>query len=151
MNCSIKNNSLKYHSNRVALTKEFTFDSAHNLLSYEGKCSELHGHTYRLIITLSGFAGYNGICIDFSKIKDIYENAVGSKLDHKYLNDILPQMNTTAENMIVWIWEQIEHVIGPMKEEVLGLRIEEIKLYETPTSCATMKREWKEDISYNEH
>jgi 6-pyruvoyltetrahydropterin/6-carboxytetrahydropterin synthase len=141
----INRDELKYHKKRVAVTKEFTFDAAHHLHCYEGKCKNLHGHTYKLIISISGFVDSIGISVDFGDIKKIYEEEIKEKLDHRYLNEVLPNMNTTAENMIVWIWEQIDRrlIQDGLKEK--GHRIEELTLYETPTSYASMKREWMED------
>ncbi|MGP4082963.1 6-carboxytetrahydropterin synthase QueD [Pseudalkalibacillus sp. R45] len=140
----IQRNELKYHHKRVAVTKEFTFDAAHHLHCYEGKCKSLHGHTYKLVITISGYVDDIGLTIDFGEIKQIFKEEIDSKLDHRYLNEVLPNMNTTAENMIVWIWEQLEKRLKKHDQE-RGTRIEELKLYETPTSYATLKREWMEN------
>lgn len=137
-------NELKYHHRRVAVTKEFTFDAAHHLHCYDGKCKNLHGHTYKLVITISGYVNEIGIAVDFSDIKKIYNETIKKKLDHRYLNEVLPKMNTTAENMIVWIWEQIDARLEEDGLKKLGTRIEELVLYETPTSYATLKREWME-------
>ncbi len=142
----IQPEQLRYHNRRVAVSKTFTFDSAHHLHLYEGKCKSLHGHTYKLIITISGMVDELGITVDFTEIKQLYEEVVKKKLDHQYLNEVLPPMNTTAENMIVWIWEQLERKLqewGLKKEK--GYRLEELVLYETPTSWATLKREWMEE------
>ncbi|RBW71429.1 6-carboxytetrahydropterin synthase QueD [Bacillus taeanensis] len=141
----IKRNQLKYHHKRVAVTKEFTFDSAHHLHCYEGKCKSLHGHTYKLIITISGYVNEIGIAVDFSDIKRIYKETIEARLDHRYLNDVLPPMNTTAENMIVWIWEELNTHFEAEGLKAQGHRLEELVLYETPTSYATMKREWMEE------
>jgi 6-pyruvoyltetrahydropterin/6-carboxytetrahydropterin synthase len=140
----IQPQELRYHKRRVAVTKEFTFDSAHHLHLYEGKCKSLHGHTYRLVVTMSGFVDEIGICVDFSKIKEIYEEAIKSRLDHRYLNEVLPPMNTTAENMIVWIWEEMDKKLEQLALKSQGIRLEELVLYETPTSYAALKREWME-------
>jgi 6-pyruvoyltetrahydropterin/6-carboxytetrahydropterin synthase len=140
----IQPRELRYHKRRVAVTKEFTFDSAHHLHLYEGKCKSLHGHTYRLVVTVSGFVNEIGICVDFSAIKEIYEGAIKSRLDHRYLNEALPPMNTTAENMIVWIWEELDKKLEEYELTSQGARLEELVLYETPTSYATLKREWME-------
>jgi len=137
-----KEYSLKYHNKRVALSREFTFDSAHKLLDYEGKCAKLHGHTYKIIITLSGFLKDNGMLIDFNDIKKIYEKAVNTKLDHEYLNEVLHFMNPTAENMIVWIWEQIEQELLNITDDYNSVRLEKLCLYETPTSYAIITRDW---------
>jgi 6-pyruvoyltetrahydropterin/6-carboxytetrahydropterin synthase len=141
----IQPEQLRYHNRRVALTKEFTFDSAHHLHLYEGKCKSLHGHTYKLVITVSGFVNEIGICVDFSEIKKLYEDTIKAQLDHKYLNEVLPLMNTTAENMIVWIWEQLDKGMEQLGWKERGARLEELVLYETPTSYATLKREWMEE------
>lgn len=140
----IKPEHLRYHNRRVAVTKEFTFDAAHHLHMYEGKCKSLHGHTYKLQITVSGFVNEIGICVDFTDIKKMYEEVVKDRLDHRYLNEVLPLMNTTAENMIVWIWEQLDGYVTASGEKERGTRLEELVLYETPTSYATLKREWME-------
>ena len=47
--------SLVYNPHRTLVSKEFTFDAAHHLFHYEGKCKSLHGHTYHLQIAVSGF------------------------------------------------------------------------------------------------
>lgn len=55
-------------------------------------------------------------------------------------------MNTTAENMVVWMWEEIENRLSRQKDyKDRGARLEELVLYETPKSYATMKREWMEE------
>lgn len=138
----IQVHELKYHHKRVAVTKEFTFDAAHHLHCYEGKCKNLHGHTYKLIITISGFVNEIGIAVDFGDIKKMYNEAIKPKVDHRYLNQILPNMNTTAENMIVWIWEELDKKLELEGLKKVGHRLEELVLYETPTSYATVKREW---------
>lgn len=141
----IQPSDLRYHTRRVALTKEFTFDSAHHLHLYEGKCKNMHGHTYRLIMTLSGYVNEIGICVDFSDMKRIYEETIKQRLDHRYLNEVMPAMNTTAENMIVWIWEELDRKLMEEGLAAQGTRLEELVLYETPTSYATLKREWMLD------
>ncbi|TLS37295.1 6-carboxytetrahydropterin synthase QueD [Pseudalkalibacillus caeni] len=140
----IQKSELKYHDRRVAVTKEFTFDAAHHLHCYEGKCKSLHGHTYKLVITISGYLNDIGIAVDFGDIKKIFKDVIDSKLDHRYLNEVLPNMNTTAENIIVWIWEQLDLRMEKEGLKAEGHRLEELVLYETPTSYATLKREWME-------
>ncbi|MFG6114972.1 6-carboxytetrahydropterin synthase QueD [Halobacillus sp. MO56] len=138
----IKRHQLKYHNKRVMVSKEFTFDAAHHLHCYEGKCKNLHGHTYKVIFGISGYVDDIGIVIDFGDIKKIWKEQIEIHLDHRYLNDTLPAMNTTAENMVVWIYEQME---AALQAETAGTRVEFVKLYETPTSYAEVKREWMEN------
>jgi 6-pyruvoyltetrahydropterin/6-carboxytetrahydropterin synthase len=107
---------------KMLIAKEFTFDAAHRLLNYDGPCANLHGHTYKLQIVLSGSVQKNGMVIDFVDLKKIVTEKVISKLDHKFINKIIKQ--STAENIAVWIWKQLEK----------NLPLYEIKLWETPAS-----------------
>jgi 6-pyruvoyltetrahydropterin/6-carboxytetrahydropterin synthase len=140
----IQREQLKYHSKRVLVSKEFTFDAAHHLHEYEGKCKNLHGHTYRVIFGLSGFVDANGLMIDFGDIKEIWKSEIEIYLDHRYLNETLPPMNTTAENMVAWIYEKMAEALANRQHLYQSARVEFVKLYETPTSYAEARREWME-------
>ncbi|MBA1335699.1 MAG: 6-carboxy-5,6,7,8-tetrahydropterin synthase [Firmicutes bacterium] len=119
---------------RILLTKTFTFDSAHRLEDYEGKCSRLHGHTYRLEVTVCGSRDYRGMVVDFGEMKDIVEKAVIIDFDHCLLNDVMEE-NPTAENLCAVIWNRLINVF-----EEKGLQLFRIVLWETPTSCCTIER-----------
>ncbi|MFH5185447.1 6-carboxytetrahydropterin synthase QueD [Paenibacillus sp. TAB 01] len=142
----IQEEQLKYHDKEVLVSKEFTFDSAHHLHCYEGKCKSLHGHTYKLQVMMRGKVDHRGIVIDFADIKRIAKERIMDRLDHRYLNEVLPPMNTTAENMIVWMYEQLD---SALKEEGLspGVRLEELRLWETPTSFAAVTAAMMGDAS----
>lgn len=109
----------------MKLSKEFTFDSAHFLKDYHGKCERLHGHTYRMRVTVEGPVQANGLVMDFADMKKIVNEKVVDKFDHNNINDILE--HSTVENMCVWAWEQLKPVLP---------KIAEIRIWETPTSCA---------------
>lgn len=138
----IERSQLKYHNKRVMVSKEFTFDAAHHLHLYDGKCKNLHGHTYTVVFGISGFVNEIGIVMDFGDIKQIWKEQIEIHLDHKYVNETLPPMNTTAENMVVWIYEKMADALT--HEDFQGTRVEFVKLYETPTSFAEVRREWME-------
>ncbi|MFJ8243797.1 6-carboxytetrahydropterin synthase QueD [Peribacillus asahii] len=140
----IQRNQLNYHKKRVLVSKEFTFDAAHHLHCYEGKCKNLHGHTYRVVFGLSGFTDDRGLMIDFGDIKQIWKDKIEIYLDHRYLNETLPLMNTTAENMVVWIYEKMADALRE-EPQYKGARVEFVRLFETPTSYAEARREWMED------
>ena len=108
----------------MKVSKEFTFDAAHNLTEYHGKCEALHGHTYRLRVTLEAPVDASGMVFDFVALKDSVDERVIRILDHSYLNDLLPQ--PTAENVAIWVWEQLR-----------DLPLCEVRVWETPTSCVT--------------
>ena len=140
----IQENQLQYHTKSVLISKEFTFDSAHHLHAYDGKCQNLHGHTYKLQVIMNGKPDYRGIVIDFAEIKRMTKERIINRLDHKYLNEVLPLMNTTAENMVVWIYEELNQAL---LEEGLApnIKLEEVRLWETPTSYAAVTRHMMED------
>ncbi|ACJ80522.1 MULTISPECIES: 6-carboxytetrahydropterin synthase QueD [Bacillus] len=147
MDKDIQRKQLKYHNKRVMVSKEFTFDAAHHLHCYEGKCKNLHGHTYKVVFGISGYVNEIGLAIDFGDIKEIWKNEIEIYLDHRYLNETLPAMNTTAENMVVWIYEKMAEALTKDNRvnEYKGARVEFVRLFETPTSYAEVRREWMLD------
>lgn len=115
----------------MLITKEFVFDCAHKLNNYEGPCGFLHGHTYKLHVTLQGLPTNNGMIIDFNEVERIVYELVLSKIDHRYLNDIEGLDQPTAENITVWLWNILKFSFGEM--------LFEIKLWETPASFITYR------------
>jgi 6-pyruvoyltetrahydropterin/6-carboxytetrahydropterin synthase len=131
---------------KKTITKEFKFDSAHQLCNKDltndenkdifGKCYNTHGHTYHLFVTVSGLEE-NGMVINFNDLRKIVEEKVIDKFDHKFLNDT-PEMKgviTTCENQIEIIWNLLEEELFN-----IGVQLEELKLYETETSYATLSK-----------
>jgi 6-pyruvoyltetrahydropterin/6-carboxytetrahydropterin synthase len=98
------------------------FDAAHSLPGYQGKCANLHGHTYQVEIVVEGDVGEDGFVMDFYKLKKIIAVALDD-LDHSYLNDILP--NPTAETIAQWISDRL-------KRDMMGtaVRLLSLKLWE---------------------
>lgn len=142
-NKDIEYKDLRYHACRVLVAKEFTFDAAHHLHCYDGKCKSLHGHTYKVVVGISGYLNDIGMVVDFRDIKMIWKHCIEPYLDHRYLNETLPLMNTTAENMVKWIFDEFEKNLKDAHSEFNeSLRVEFVRLYETPTSYAEIRREW---------
>ena len=122
---------------KITVVKEFTFDAAHWLPNYPGLCANLHGHTYRLQIGISGKIDPNtGMVYDFAKLKELVQYHITKHLDHICLNECtepgFPAKMPTAENMVDWIVGCFQG-----KEENLQL----VRLWETPTSYAEWRAE----------
>lgn len=111
---------------RLSVTKVFTFDSAHQLPNHPGKCRRLHGHTYKLEVTVEAELDVKtGMVLDFYDLSSVVKDKVVSRLDHRYLNDFIE--NSTAENLCLWI-----------ANELAELPLKQVRLWETPTSHATL-------------
>lgn len=72
--------------------KQFTFDMAHMLDGHDGKCQNLHGHTYILQVEVSGSLHPNGakkeMVMDFADLKDIVKIHILDKMDHAFIKSI---------------------------------------------------------------
>lgn len=86
-----------------------TFDAAHHLRGYEGKCSRLHGHTWTVELSVEG-AGLDelGMLVDFRDLNRLLKDTL-EPMDHQYLNDLPPfrDMNPTAENIAKYLYETL--------------------------------------------
>jgi 6-pyruvoyltetrahydropterin/6-carboxytetrahydropterin synthase len=112
---------------RSQVTRSFTFDAAHMLPWHPGRCRNLHGHTYRLEVTVEGPIGPNGIVIDFGDVDDAVQRIVIDRFDHTYLNDVLD--NPTAELIAQDVWKTLE---------AAGLTLARLRLWETPDSSVEL-------------
>ena len=124
----------------ITIIKEFRFEAAHKLPKYKGPCANLHGHSYRLLVGVSGNINpETGMVLDFKILKEMIEPIV-DLMDHSYLNGIdkddFPCSNPTAERMVEWI---VGNLLASDLENKLNVDLEFIRLYETATSYA----EWR--------
>jgi 6-pyruvoyltetrahydropterin/6-carboxytetrahydropterin synthase len=91
----------------------------------------MHGHTYRLQVTVDGPIDKDGLVIDFALLKKVVKKEVLEKLDHKLINGVIKV--ASVENMAVWIWEKL----NGNSEFPKSVKLHEIKLWETPNSSVT--------------
>lgn len=117
----------------MKVKRVFSFDAAHRLECYHGKCERLHGHTYSFALTVEGKRDAEGMVMDFVELKRLVEETVLSRLDHAYLNDVLPQ--PTAENIALWIWKSVD---GKITEKAGTLA--EVEVWETRDASAIIER-----------
>ena len=146
--------------NKIRITKHFDFESAHALYGYDGKCKNIHGHSYHIYVTVIGTPieddknPKNGMVMDFGDLKVIVKREIVSKFDHAVvlngesphkelantINDyshkvVLVPYQPTSENMLIDFAERIQ---TQLPQNVL---LHSLKLYETANSYA----EWFAD------
>lgn len=139
----------------IRLTKEFTFEAAHSLEGYDGACREIHGHSYRLMVTVKGepsvdpYDPKQGMVMDFGLLKRIVGEQIISQMDHafvvrrteqgeslrrmledRYDNIVMVDYQPTCENMLA---DFAERLLGSLPDEV---ELYSLRLHETATSYA---------------
>jgi 6-pyruvoyltetrahydropterin/6-carboxytetrahydropterin synthase len=144
----------------IHLTKEFSFESAHALWGYDGKCREIHGHSYRLFVTIKGEPIADeqspklGMVMDFGELKAIVGREITNRLDHSFVmrrteqaealaaamgsqftNVVLVDYQPTCENMLIDFAARLKAALPE------GVKLHSLRLHETATSYA----EWYSD------
>ena len=114
----------------MELTVEFTFSAAHHLSEEKGRCSRMHGHDYRLLVTVEGpVQDHDGMVMDFHDLDDVVEEVVTKPLDGIVLNEVFDV--PTAERMAEWILDKLAERIPT---------VHRVTLYETPRYSVTLER-----------
>jgi 6-pyruvoyltetrahydropterin/6-carboxytetrahydropterin synthase len=138
----------------IRVTREFTFEMAHVLWNYDGPCRNVHGHSYRLFVTISGIPvndiknPKNGMVIDFADLKtivikeiiDVFDHAVVVSKDfdrekiamfrETFGNTVIVDYQPTCENLVADFAGRIKMLMPS------GIKIHSLKLYETAKSYA---------------
>jgi 6-pyruvoyltetrahydropterin/6-carboxytetrahydropterin synthase len=138
----------------IRVTKEFPFEMAHVLWNYDGPCKNVHGHSYRLFVTISGNPSTdqdnpkNGMVIDFSDLKSSIKKQIVNVFDHAVVlsnkinkgkaemfnemfgNTVLVDYQPTCENLVADFAGRIIPYLPS------GVKLHSLKLYETATSYA---------------
>jgi len=125
----------------ITISKAYSFDSAHQLwrddwsrdknVEVFGKCSTVHGHTYRLEVYISGDVDpASGMVLNYFLLDETVKPLV-ERLDHKFLNDIFNNL-TTSENMVADIAEWVNTALA----QRYALSVSQVTLQETPKTKA---------------
>jgi 6-pyruvoyltetrahydropterin/6-carboxytetrahydropterin synthase len=115
-----------------------TFSSGHALRGYKGKCENVHGHNYKVRVTLAGpELDSIGLLYDFVHLKQAIQGVIRT-LDHRFLNDFAPfdTVNPSAENIARHIFEEISK---QMKTVPNGAEISHVTVWETDVTSATYR------------
>jgi 6-pyruvoyltetrahydropterin/6-carboxytetrahydropterin synthase len=119
------------------ISVEESFAAGHALREYHGKCERLHGHNYKVQVTLAGERLDSiGLLVDFVEVKRLL-HAVADRMDHQFLNEIEPfdVQNPSAENMAKYFHDEISKGLTAVPLEV-PVRVALVKVWETDTSVA---------------
>jgi 6-pyruvoyltetrahydropterin/6-carboxytetrahydropterin synthase len=112
---------------------ESSFSAAHSLRGYRGKCENIHGHNWKVEVSIcSDILDKTGLLIDFKKAKAILKKIL-SVLDHTQINKIpyFKKHNPTSELVAAYIFNNYK------KRIKAPLTLESVSVWETPGSCAT--------------
>ncbi|PLX78504.1 MAG: 6-carboxytetrahydropterin synthase QueD [Desulfuromonas sp.] len=110
------------------------FAAAHNLINYQGDCENLHGHNWRVEVTVSAHQlDKSGLGIDFKVLKAT-TNRLLDELDHKYLNDLAPFRETSpsSENICRYLYEQLSLALNGD-----NIQVERVNVWESENACAS--------------
>ena len=114
---------------------EETFSAGHALRGYRGKCENVHGHNYRVRVTLEGpELDAIGLLVDFTRLKQVVRAIMG-ELDHQFMNDLpaFKTVNPSAENLAKHFYDEITRQLTDLP---VGARVRDVILWETDTSRA---------------
>ncbi len=114
-----------------------TFAAGHALRGYKGKCENVHGHNYRVEITMEGERlDAIGLLVDFAEVKKLIRKVV-ARLDHQFINDLEPfnTLNPSAENLAKYFYDEVSGGLAGAG----SVRVEKVKLWETDTTYATYR------------
>jgi 6-pyruvoyltetrahydropterin/6-carboxytetrahydropterin synthase len=132
----------------VKVTARYTFEAAHRLYDKSldergnkdlfGSCAQVHGHTYRLEVTLKGSRLHHGMLINFNDVDAAVSSKITDRLDHGLIDSIPEFENvvSTAEEIARWIWRELDSTLT--SESVV---LEEITVFEGERFSATVVRD----------
>lgn len=131
---------------RTTVVREFSFDAAHYLPNYKGKCRNMHGHTWRVEVAIEGGVDpKTGMVLDFADLK-LLLLPLKDVLDHQVLNESVLE-NPTAENIAwfisTWVdehWSELKCLKSMPDYLTNRLNLAWVKVWETPDSYVIVRR-----------
>jgi 6-pyruvoyltetrahydropterin/6-carboxytetrahydropterin synthase len=117
------------------ISVEETFAAGHALRGYRGKCENVHGHNYRVQLTIEGAELDSiGLLIDFVEVKKLIRGVV-EYLDHRFINDLPPfdAVNPSAENLAKYFYDQVSAGVKA------PARLGRVTIWETDITSATYR------------
>ena len=118
---------------------EQTFAAGHALRNYKGACENVHGHNFKVRVTIEGARlDDTGMLVDFLDVKQSMREVI-ARLDHVFLNDIPPfdVKNPSAENIAEYFYEELNRRLAANPAPV---QIREVRVWETDIQSAAYRR-----------
>ena len=115
-----------------------TFAAGHALRHYRGKCENVHGHNWRVMVTFVGDSvDKAGMLVDFVEVKKSMHKVI-DYLDHQFINDLKPfdVLSPSAENIAKFFFDQMTNDIAATPSDVV-CKIAKVKIWETDDASAT--------------
>jgi 6-pyruvoyltetrahydropterin/6-carboxytetrahydropterin synthase len=119
------------------ISVEKHFDAAHYLRGYKGKCENIHGHRYTIVVKVSAEKLNDiGLAYDFTDLK-AHLNKILERFDHTCLNDVKPfdKINPSAENIAAEIYKELKKKLAqdPARPELAErVKLTSVAAFETP-------------------
>ena len=116
------------------LTIHTAFAAAHNLTHYQGDCENLHGHNWKVEVSITtNELDKAGLGIDFKILKK-ETNALLKTLDHKYLNELAPftELSPSSENISRYLYGELTKIFGSKK-----VKVEMVTVWESDFAAAS--------------
>ena len=116
---------------RYEITVETGFAAAHNLRTYKGSCESLHGHNYKVEITIGCDAlDKDGMVYDFKDLKRITKE-IADRFDHLYVNEVAPftEWNPTAELLSRYFYDEVHKRVSDQRVKVTLVKVWETDIY----------------------
>ena len=120
----------------VAVEQDFA--SAHALRNYKGRCENIHGHNWKVRVTIEGERlDETGLLVDFIDVKNLMGQIL-DRIDHQFLNEIPPfdVVNPSAENIAEYFWQKMSE--GLVNTPV-PVKVTAVKIWETDIQSATYR------------
>jgi 6-pyruvoyltetrahydropterin/6-carboxytetrahydropterin synthase len=117
---------------------EQSFAAGHALRNYKGACENVHGHNFKIQVTIEGQElDGTGMLVDFLDVKESMREVI-ARLDHKFLNDVPPfdVKNPSAENIAEYFYEELT---SGLVSNPVPVRVREVKVWETDIQSATYR------------
>ncbi len=116
------------------ISVDYSFAAGHALRGYKGKCENVHGHNYKVQVTIAGEQlNAIGLLMDFVELRAAIK-ALVEHLDHRFLNDLPPfdKLNPSAENLAKYFCQELEPQVRTQ-----GFRVKAVRVWETDETSAT--------------